>query len=169
MAGQRAELAESLIAGVADHNLAMATQLAIQFAAQGMGNPDRLSRALATEALRTGNPAEAATWAAGLPDGPVKSAAMDRIAGAYVRSNPEEAARWIGQHAGESYAQRAVAEVGREWGQRDPVNALGWLETLPASGGQAYYRRDPESARTWLETSGLSAEAQRAVLNPRRR
>ena len=137
MAGQKAELAESVISGLADHDLALATDMAMQLVAEGTGQPDRLIRAVANEALRTGSPADAAAWATTLADGPMKGAAMNRVAGAYVRTNPEEAANWVSQFANEEYAQRAVAEVGEEWGERDPVNALGWLETLPATNGQS--------------------------------
>lgn len=137
MAGQRMELAESVVAGLADHDLSMATALAVRLAAEGKGNGDRMIRAVADEALRSGSPAEAASWAEALGNGPVKAAAMDRVAGAYVRSNPEEAASWIGQYAGEEFAGRAVAEVGEEWGERAPEKALGWLESLPDSRGQA--------------------------------
>ncbi len=172
MADQRGELAESIISGVADNNLALATQLAIQFAAEGKGNPDRLSRTLADEALRTGSPAEAAAWAAALPDGKVKGAALGRIAGAYVRSNPAEAAGWIGQYAGDPSARRAIAEVGQEWGKKEPLPALGWLETLPASGGQAdgfrsvfgdWEDTNPVAASEYLAKMPRSAKRDAAV------
>ena len=164
MAGQRMELAESVVAGLADHDLAMATDLAVRLAAEGKGNGDRMIRSVADEALRSGSPAEAATWAETLADGPVKAAAMDRVAGAYVRSNPEEAANWIGQYAGEEFAGRAVAEVGEEWGEREPEKALGWLESLPESRGQA----DGFSSilGDWEDTNPVAASEYLAQMAP---
>jgi hypothetical protein len=137
MADNKAQLAESVIAGLADHDLAMATDLAVKLASEGIGNADNLIRTVANEAIRTGGAAGAAAWATSLADGPLKGAAMQRVAGSYVRQNPEEAASWVAQYASEDFAQRAIAEVGGEWGERDPVNALGWLESLPATSGQA--------------------------------
>lgn len=137
MADNKAQIVESVIAGLADHDLTMATNLAVQLAAEGLGNPDRMIRTLAVEALRTGSPAEAAAWATSLTDGALKGAAMNRVAGVYARQNPEEAATWVGQFAEEDFAQRAVAEVGEQWGERDPVSALGWLEGLPSTNGQS--------------------------------
>ncbi len=172
MADQRAELAESVISGLADNNIALATDLAIQLTAQGIGDPDRLIRAVADEALRTGSPVEAAAWAETLGDEKLKSAAMNRIAGAYVRSNPLEAAGWIGKYAGESFAQRAIAEVGKEWGEREPANALGWLETLtPGSGQSEGFRSilgdwedsNPVAASEYLAKMPPSAQRDAAV------
>lgn len=242
MTGSRAEIAEAVIAGLADRDLASATDLALRLAADGTGRAERLIRSVTIEALRGGGPTAAAMWAEGLPDGAAKGSAMNRIAGSYVREDPEAAASWVERFAGEEYAAQAVAEVGEEWGERDPTSAVGWLETLPpgkgqsdgfssvlgdwedrdpvaaseylsqmppspqrdaavsgfaegyawqdpqaaiawaqdisdpslrqqslTQAGQAYYRRDPEAAKVWLETSGLSADAQQQVLNPRRR
>jgi len=172
MAAQKGELAESMIAGLADYDLTLATSMAMQLAADGTGNPDRLIRAVASEALRTGTPSDAAAWASTLTDGPMKGAAMNQVAGAYVRTDPEEAANWVSQYAEEEYAQRAVAEVGEEWGERDPVNALGWLETLPETNGQSNGFRsvlgdwedsDPVAATEYLAQMTPSPQRDAAV------
>lgn len=136
LAGQRGELAASLVAGVADHDLGMATDLAFQLAGEGYENSEQLIRTVANEALRTTSPQEAAAWVSSLEDGDLKGAAMDRIANSYANADPEQAAQWVSQYADESFAQRAIAEVGEEWGERAPEAALGWLSDLPASDGQ---------------------------------
>jgi len=172
MAGQRMELAESVVAGLADHDLSMATDLAVRLAAEGKGNGDRMIRAVADEALRSGSPAEAASWAEALGNGPLKAAAMDRVAGAYVRNNPEKAASWIGRYAGEEFAGRAVARVGEEWGEREPEKALGWLESLPDGRGQAdgfssvlgdWEDTNPVAASEYLARMAPSAQRDAAV------
>jgi hypothetical protein len=61
---------------------------------------------------------------------------------------------------------------------RDPAAAIEWANSIAQDSvrdraltraGQQLFRRDAEAARQWVATSGLSAEAQRAVLNPPRR
>ena len=77
-------------------------------------------------------------------------------------------------------AQRdaAVSGFARGYAWQDPQASIQWAQDISdpklrqetlTQAGHAFYRRDPESARTWLETSGLSAEAQQAILDPRRR
>lgn len=164
MADNKAQIVESVIAGLADHDLTIATDFAVQLAAEGLGDPDRMIRTLAVEALRTGSPAEAAAWATNFSDGALKGAAMNRVAGVYARQNPEEAATWVGQFADQDFAQRAVAEVGEQWGERDPVNALGWLETLPATSGQSDGFRSVFG--DWEDTNPVAASEYLAQMPP---
>lgn len=172
MAGARSEIAEALVAGVADTDLALATDLALQLSRDGSGRTDRLMRAVTMEALRAGGPENAAVWVEGLPDGEAKGSAMNRVAGSFVSKDPEAAAAWVEQFAEDEYAVQAVAEVGEEWGERDPNAAVGWLETLPSGEGQAEGFRsvlgdwedsDPVAAGEYLAQMPLSPERDAAV------
>ncbi|MGB6221484.1 hypothetical protein [Haloferula sp.] len=155
LAGSRTEIAQSIVAGLADRDLGSATDLVMKLAADGVEGADRMIEVVAFEALRSGGPSEAAAWATTLADGSVKGAAMNRIAGAYVREDPQAAAAWIENFAAEDYAARAVAEVGEEWGERDPTSAVSWLETLPAGQGQSSAFR--EVLGDWEDTDPVAA------------
>jgi len=172
LAEQRGRLAESVVAGLADHDLAMATDLAMRMAAEGTGRADRMIRTVANEVLRSGSPAEASLWADSLADGPAKGAAMDRVAGAFVREDPEAAAAWVESYAGDEYAARAVAEVGEEWAERDPQTAVAWLEGLPEGPGQNsglssafgdWEDRDPQAAGEYLMGMPVSPQRDSAI------
>ncbi|MGE9270090.1 MAG: hypothetical protein ACQKBU_04740, partial [Verrucomicrobiales bacterium] len=172
MEGSRVQLAESLIAGLADHDLGMATEMALQLSAEGTVRGDRAIRSVAQEALRLGGAVEAATWAEALEDGPVKGAALDRVAGAYVRDDPEAAADWVSRFAEDDYAASAVAEVGEEWGEEDPTAAIGWLESLPEGSGQTrgfnsvlgeWEDQDPVAASEYLAEMAPSPQRDAAV------
>lgn len=235
-------LRSSLIAGVADSNPELATQMVLDYMAQGDKRASEYMGQVANEILSTQSIEEAAEWSVNLPDGSMKGAAMDQVANRFTNKDPEAAAAWAEQFAGESYAARVIEEVGDEWAERNPQAAINWLNTLPegegqntglrsaygewarrdpvAAGeqlasmprseqrdyaingyanmlayrdpntaidwansiandnlrnsaltraGQQLFRRDPEAARNWVAGSGLSPEAQRAVLNPQRR
>lgn len=235
-------LRSSLIAGVADSNPELATQMVLDYMAQGDQRASQYMGQVASEILSTQSIQEAAGWSEALPDGDLKGAAMDQVANRFTNQDPEAAAAWAEQFAGESYAARVIEEVGDEWAERNPKAAIDWLESLPegegqntglrsaygewarrdpvAAGeqlaamprseqrdyaingyanmlayrdpnmaidwansiaddglrnsaltraGQQLFRRDPDAARTWVAGSGLSPEAQQAVLNPQRR
>lgn len=136
MQGQRERLAESVVTGLADTDPTLATSLVLQMAAEGSDRADNMIRTVANEMLRGGDVAAASRWSENLPDGPVKGAAMDRVAGSFVREDPEAAAAWIETYADSDYAARAVAEVGGEWAERDPQSAVSWLEGLPEGNGR---------------------------------
>ncbi|MFT4548283.1 MAG: hypothetical protein ACI8XO_001948 [Verrucomicrobiales bacterium] len=202
---------------------------------RGGWETDRQMETIANAQLRIGNEA-ATTWAEGLPDGDLKSAAFDRVAENLARNDPASAAAWVAEHANEDYSSRAVREVAEEFGRTDPAAAIKWAEALPeerqadalretleewtrsdptaastylsemqespardaaissfareldredpgaaaqwaasiadertrnetlSSVGRSWIRSAPDAAKAWLPTSGLSPEAQQAVL-----
>lgn len=242
LARQRRNLERDLISGLADRDVGLATQTALQLGAEDARHGAWLMAEVANEALREGGAESASMWVETLPDGPQKGAAMRRVTESYVRDDPAAAAAWAGQFADQDYAVRAIAEIGDEWSEDSPQDAIGWIETLPAGNsknagyseafgnwedrnpeaatqylsgmqagperdaaisgfsrgyawqdpqmaiawaqdisdpgmrerslvqaGQAYFRRDPQNAMTWLEQSGLSNDAQQAVMSGGRR
>lgn len=157
--GQRDRLAESVVAGLADTNRSLATDLVLRLAGEGNGRAGRLMEIVANETIRAEGPQAAAAWSESLPDGPLKGAAMNRVADSFVRRDPQAAALWVQPQAGQDYAAGAVARIGGQWAVRDPVAAVGWLETLPAGGGQSaglrtafgdWEDRDPVAASQYL-------------------
>lgn len=159
MQGQRDELTASVVAGLADTNRSMATDLVLRLGQEGNGRAGNLMEIVANETLRAEGPEAASRWSESLPDGPLKSTAMGRVADAYARKDPEAAARWAQNLAGESYAARAIEQIGGRWAQSNPVAAVGWLEDLPAGNGQTaglrnafsdWEDRDPVAAGEYL-------------------
>lgn len=158
--GQRASLEQNLIAGIADHDLGLATQTALRLgSAEGVDErqTNRLMRTVANEALRTGGVESASQWASSLPDGEAKGAAMRRVSEEFVRENPEAAAAWAESHAGQDYAAAAVGEIGNEWAETDPQAAVAWLETLPE--GTARNRGFTEALGEWEDNNPEAASA----------
>lgn len=172
MNGQRDELTASVIAGIAHHDRAMATEMITKLAAEGNGRANQLMEIVARQALRTDGPEGAAAWADTLPNGAMKGAAMDRIAEAYSRKDPVAAASWAQSQAAEPSAARTIEIIGRRWAEQDPASAVSWLENLPAGNGQISGLRsafgdwedsDPEAASKHLINMPQSEKRDSAI------
>ena len=170
--GQRDGLTASVVAGIAQKDPGMATQLVLQLAGEGNGQANDLMQMVASQTLRTEGPEAAAAWSETLPNGPLKGAAMGRIAEAYARQNPQAAANWAQRFATEDFATRTIEQVGERWAETDPVAAVGWLENLPAGNGQMAGLRsafsdwedsDPAAAGEYLLAMPQSAKRDSAI------
>lgn len=170
--GQRHSLEQTLVSGIADTDLNLATQMALRFGADDPRQGNRLIDSVAGEFLRSGGPEEASRWVETLPDGDAKGIAMRRVAGGYVRSDPEAAASWVEQYANEDFARWAVGEIGDEWAEEDPQATMAWLESLPE--GEArnagfsealgeWEDRDPEAAGQYLLSMDPSPQRDAAI------
>jgi hypothetical protein len=157
--GQRGELTRGLVSGLADSNRALATDLVLRLSQQGAKDAPGLMDVVANEFLRADGPEAASLWSDSLPDGPLKGAAMSRIAADFARRNPEAAAAWAQRHAAEEYATRTIERISGQWTAQDPKAAVGWLESLPAGNGQTaglltafndWEDRDPVAAGQYL-------------------
>lgn len=169
---EQQRLRGSLVAGLADHDTRLATDYVFRLASEGDNNASRYLEQVAGEEMRTRGVRSAATWAESLPDGDLKGAALDQIAGRYVGEDPEAAATWATKFAGESFGARVIEEVGDEWAERDPQAAVGWLETLPDARGKEegmqsalseWTRRDPVAASEYLVAMPASPTKDHAV------
>jgi hypothetical protein len=154
--GQRDELTASVVAGLADTNRSIATDHVLRLAQEGYGRASGLMELVANETLRADGPEAASRWSDSLPDGPVKAAAMGKVADAYARKDPEAAARWVGNLAGETYAVKAVETTGGRWARTNPAAAVGWLESLPAGTGQTAGLRN--SFDSWEDSNPAAAQ-----------
>ncbi len=170
--GQRRNLQGNIISGIADHDLNLATEVALRFGADDPDHAQRLLREVANEAIRQGGPETASLWVESLPDGDAKGGAMRRVTETYVRQDPQAAAAWAGQFADQDYARSAIGEIGDEWAERDPQAAVAWLETLPAGASQntgfsqalgEWEDRDPEAAGQYLMSMERSPQRDAAV------
>lgn len=170
--GQRDGLTASVVAGISQKDPDAATEFVLKLAADGNGRANDLMQMVANQTLRTSGPEGAALWSESLPNGPLKGAAMSRIADAFARKNPQGAARWAQQFAAEDYASRTIEQVGGRWAQTDPLAAVSWLENLPAGQGQIaglrnafsdWEDRDPAAAGEYLLAMPQSAKRDSAI------
>jgi hypothetical protein len=170
--GSRNEIAANVVAGIATSDPSLATDVVFRLSAEGDDQAGRLMSLVARETLRSSGVDGAASWSRTLPDGDLKAAAMDQVASAYVRQDPQAAAQWVESVAAESYAARAVEEVGDGLARQDPVAAVDWLQALPTGQGQMsglqsvfgdWEDRDPVAAGEYLMSMPQSAQRDSAI------
>ena len=80
-----------------------------------------------------------------MPQSPQRDSSISGFATGYAWQNPQVAIAWAQE-----------------------INDPALRESSLTRAGQAFYQRDPTNAITWLENSGLSDEARQQVLQPRR-
>ena len=157
--GKREELTRGVVSGLADSNRSMATELVLRLNQQGNENAPSLMAMVAYESLRADGPETASLWSESLPDGPLKGAAMSRIAEDYARKDPLAAAAWAQRYASEDFAVTTIERISGQWTAQNPQAAVSWLESLPPGKGQNsglqtafndWEDRDPTSASQYL-------------------
>ena len=162
----------SLVAGLADHDIAMATSYVLARSAAGDPRAGEYLRTVTTEQLRKIGPAAATAWGERLPDSPMKGDVLNEIAGAYTNEDPKAAAAWATQFANTDYGARVVGEVGDEWAEKDPQAAIAWLGNLSEGPARAegtysalreWTQRDPTAASQYLANMPPSASKDSAV------
>lgn len=165
-------LRSSLVAGLADGDLGFATSYALQRANAGDKQAADYLETVAGEQLRKNGAVAAASWGETLPDGELKGAALDRVAGQYSREDPTAAAAWAAKYATTDYGARVVEEVGETWAARDPKAAVAWLNTLAEGQGRSegtfsalrnWTREDPLAASQYLVDMPASQAKDSAV------
>lgn len=170
--GKRDELTRGLVNGLADTDRTMATALVLRLQDQGFKDTAGLMSMVATETLRADGAEAASIWSDQLPDGAMKGAAMNRIAGEFARTNPEAAAKWVARYADQDFAASAIERVTRPWTEQNPQAAVSWLESLPAGRGQNsglqtafndWEDRDPAAATKYLSSMPNSPQRDTSI------
>ena len=118
------------------------------------------------------DPASAANWALGLPEGDTQHHAVERVAERWLRADPLEASEWIGQleesRARDAATERLVDQIA----ESDPDAALQWAMTVRDEGHQTrmmhhvferWQKSDAAAARQSFDSAPVSPE-QRAEL-----
>jgi hypothetical protein len=119
-------------------------------------------------------PAEAAAWASTLATREARREALIPIVDSWAIQDPKQAAAALAGVPDEGYKQRLVDTVAAEWVRASPVEARGWVETLPSAlrTGAAtvlldsLLQSDAQQAANWsleLGGSGQSALAQNTL------
>jgi hypothetical protein len=162
----------SLVAGLADHDIRVATSYVLARAAVGDQQAAQYMQTVAGEELRKNGPAAAALWGERLPEGAARSETLIQIAGAYVQRDPIAAAAWAEKFATTTSEAGIMEKIGKEWSERDPKSAVAWLNGLtdgPAKSEGTYSalrewtRRDPTAASEYLAALPPSPSKDSAV------
>jgi hypothetical protein len=166
------DLKTGMIHGLANNDPSLAASYVFKFAEGGDGQAEKMLGIVTEKVLQVSEPAEAADWAAGLPDSALRASAMDRVAHDYVAKDPVAAAAWAEQFAGDSKNARVIEEVGDEWAERDPKASIAWLESLDPGEGKSqgigsalgeWVKKDPEAASQYLIDMPNSQERDYAI------
>ena len=127
---------------------------------------ENISRAIATTDMEG-----ALEWAASLPDGEVRNAAIAMPLHFWLDSDPHAASRWVSQLEDDALRQHAVSQLASSVRDSDPEAAFIWAGTLHGDERLATMRRalrtwretDPEAARRAIQSADLT-EDERAEL-----
>lgn len=168
----QAELLRGLVNGLADASPDDATSFVVGLMEGGNKQAGYMMHIVAEKVLQSSGPADAASWAEGLPEGEVRNHTMGRVARQYAESDPAAAADWVMQFSDRPEAGHMVGQVGGQWARRDPKAAVNWLNELPASGGKnhglssafsSWAGRSPEEAGNYIRQMAPSIERDSAI------
>jgi hypothetical protein len=143
----RGEALESICYGLAESNPARAVKLAASFRLQ-----DRPGAVLANlvQQWAVADPASALAWATTQPEGEQRDECMARVALAYSRSLPVDAARLVVEQIPAGATQtESVMMVLHQWANQDLAAAASWVDAFPDG---------PLRVRAVSELEGISKE-----------
>lgn len=144
--GERSRWTNGLVSGLAQHDIATATDYVYSLAENDAPLTDRYMETIVRQQLTQGLDA-ATTWTDTLPDGELKGSALGRVADEFARLDPAEAATWVTQYAEQDFATNAIGEISEEWAENDPAAAIQWTESLPE--GEGRRRAVAEAVYEW--------------------
>ncbi len=136
-------LAQSLISGLAKSDFDGAMKYASSL--ENETERRRATETLAREMIRTGGIDQAKAWLASISDDQMKGGAFSTLADQLRRSDPEKAAQFIRENAGERFARDAVARLAQDLSRRGDINqALSFVDSL----------NGPNQSRAYAEVIG---------------
>ena len=125
------------------------------------------------------DPVASISWLETLDTSSGKSQAMASALGEWVSKDPQAASEYIvAMPTNSPERDPAISGMVGRLAWEDPSAAIAWAGEIQDSktrqstltrAAYAYYRKQPEEAAQWLPQSGLSEEAQRKVMESRRR
>jgi len=155
----------------ADPNLAV--RFAMDQQAAGDREAGRLMDLVARQMLRSGDPAEAATWASGLPAGEMQDTAIARVAREYADRDPLATLNWADNLPEGGGKNRAYRESFSELARKDAGEAARRLESMPDSPERDNATRgfasriaweDPQTGIEWANTIADEGTRTRALV-----
>lgn len=124
------------------------------------------------------DPKSSVAWLQSLDASDGKQAGLNSAFGEWAKRDPTAASSYLNKMPSSPERDSAVSGFVSRLAWENPVDAITWAESIAndrtregalVSAGHALLRKEPEVARAWLPESGLSAEAQKKVLESRRR
>jgi hypothetical protein len=118
--------------GLADADPSLAADFARIRAEGGDKDAPHMINIAAAAILRTNDPAEAASWASDIPEGPLQNAAFRHLAGEYAKKDPNQAVAWATDLPVGEGRDYAVGTSFHNWANQDAREAANAIEKLPA-------------------------------------
>ncbi len=155
-------------------------QTALQYALNSMPTGSRADNAQQSQAVRIiaatmareGNIAEAVSLFSSMPEGDLRTSALNSVAREWGRNDPQAALQWV-QNLGEA-GDSMRATVLRSWSEQDPASAAQWAASLPADDAKKgewmaqavsqWTQYDLDTPAQWLNNMPNSPEKDGAVL-----
>ena len=147
--------------GLVDADPNLAVRFAMDQKEAGDKEAGRLMDLVTRQVLRSGDPAEAASWATTIPAGELQDAAISRVAREYADEDPVASLDWANTLPDGKGKNRAVRESFSEWAQENPEAAGKRLSTMTDSperdsAAYGYATRvaweNPEAGIEWANT-----------------
>jgi len=160
------------IYGLVDADPNLAVRFAMDQQAAGDREATRLMDLVTRQVLKSGDPADAASWASSLPSGEMQDAAISRVAREYADDDPVATLDWANTLPEGNGKNRAVRESFSEWAQNDPQAAAARLDSMAKSPERdsatyGYATRvaweDPQTGIEWANTITDEGTRNRAV------
>ncbi|MFT6861666.1 MAG: hypothetical protein ACJAVK_000219 [Akkermansiaceae bacterium] len=160
------------IYGLVDADPNLAVRFAMDQQAAGDREATRLMDLVTRQVLKSGDPADAASWASSLPSGEMQDAAISRVAREYADDDPVATLDWAATLPEGNGKNRAVRESFSEWAQNDPQAAATRLDSMAKSPERdsatyGYATRvaweDPQTGIEWANTITDEGTRNRAV------
>ncbi|MEM7143595.1 MAG: hypothetical protein AAF591_00580 [Verrucomicrobiota bacterium] len=165
--------ASGMVQGLSISDTQKATDFVLGMIDDKPGRAEDLIGVVTNNILRSQSPTDAATWAESLPEGPVRSEAMGRVASTFARENPEAAAEWASEFVYQEKGGRIVYGIANRWAREDGQATANWLQSLgseaPGRNGAFYntFERwagdDPVAASQYLSDMPASEHRDAAV------
>jgi hypothetical protein len=129
-------LMRGVVRGLANNDVNLATQFVYTLSSAGDRAAGSMMEIVASGVLERQGLNNAIRWSERLQEGPLRAAALDRVAHHYVNQDPVAAATWAEQFVGNPHDARVIAEVGHEWARQDAAAAAQWAGSLDPSQGR---------------------------------
>jgi len=129
-------LMRGVVHGLVTNDVNLATEFVYTLSSAGDRAAGSMMEIVASGVLERDGLNNAIHWSEQLQEGPLRAAALDRVAHDYANQDPVGAASWAEQFVGNPHDARVLAEVGHEWAGQDAAAAAQWAGSLDPSLGR---------------------------------
>jgi hypothetical protein len=121
------------------------------------------------------DPAAAAAWVAGFPDGQAQQNAMQSVINQWSANDPVAAGNWLKTLPAGDGKDAAITTYVGQVVNSDPAAAMAWAQSIGSEDSRntaientarQWLQSDPTAATTWINNSSLPAETKASLLQP---